>query len=149
MADFFLLNGKQYAWQSVSVKFNGTPLPGLAGMDYDDSLKAGKIRGPNPDFHGWTTGQYEANATLKVLRLQHEALILAAGGVGFGENPGAILVSYFEPDLGKVLVDTIFGRIGGNKTTNSDSVDANMVEVPFEVLKPILWNGKPIIRPRL
>lgn len=148
MADF-LLNGKQFAWQSVSVKFNGRPLPGLAGIDYDDSLKPGKIRGPNPDFHGWTTGQYEANCTIKVLRLQHEAFIIGAGGVGFGENPGLVIVSYFEPEIGVVMADTVFGRIGGNKTTNSDSADGNVVEVPFEVLRPILWNGKSILRPRL
>lgn len=143
-----LVNGHRYSFVSIEFSANGLVMRGVKSIDYGDKLTPGKMRGTGPNVIGRTRGEYDADCSVEMYRLEWENLkqTLGTGGVGFGETAWDITVTYGE--VGQpVVTDTLEGcRITEARSGGSEGSDPTSVKLTIDLLR-ILWNGVPIYTP--
>jgi hypothetical protein len=142
------INGHRFSFASLEVTFNGIPTLGIKSLNYADELAPGELYGTAPQIIGRTRGKQKATGDCEMYRMEFENLkaTLGIAGVGFGETPFTIVVTYFE--LGTVpVIDTIIGaRITKPEQGNTDGTDGTSVKLTFHVMR-VLFGGLPIATP--
>jgi hypothetical protein len=146
-----LINGHRYAYQSIEVRMNGSPIPtpGLKSINWSEELEAGDVYGTTPHKIGRTRGKHNAMCDFEMYLLEWENFkaTLGALGVGYGETPFDYVVSF--ADLGApTLTYTIAGnRVTKTEFSNAEGTEATVVKVTCNTMLIISPGGGSIVNP--
>lgn len=145
MANFPEVNGHLFSFASVELKVHDRVFLGISAVDYSDKLEGTAVYGPSPVPLGRTRGKWSGEASVTFYQGQFQELIDFMGD-GWGETPVTITVQCREvnmPVQTDVLRDVRFMEA---KNSQKEGNEPNTVEVPLSLLRPILRNGKAIVR---
>jgi hypothetical protein len=109
----------------------------IQAVNYAPSLEMGDVWGSRPQKLGRTRGQQNGEASIELLMPAWERLrqALGASGVGYGELPFDVIVSYGEIGL-PVKTDIIGGcRISRVEYANTVGVEASKVTLTLNVMR--------------
>ena len=90
------VNGKNYDWGDVDVKFPGLVLQ-LQEISYDDEQEMEESYGRGPKPRGFGTGNYKASGKMSMLRDDYDDVLdycKATGKPFFGVELPSVVVSY-------------------------------------------------------
>ncbi len=139
------INGNFPDWSSITVYIRGKPVFGVTEVTYKSTRDPGKVRGAGPRKLGRTRGEFDHEASIKLLREDAVALRQALGP-GYMEADFDITVTY-QFKGGDLSTDKIFGCvITEDDTSNSSGTDALQISFPLDVMD-ITYNGLPPFLP--
>lgn len=143
------INGKVYAYDSITININGIPYEGVTEISYSDTCEPGILRGTSPFMRGRTRGMYEAESSVTMDKESFEimkAALVAMGLGGFMEAEFLINVVYRE-DV-RLITDTVEGcRIKHVENSHSaGNADGLVTKFDLSVYR-IGWNGHYGIAP--
>lgn len=133
--------GKMTGWNSITTNFLGRDAEGITALKYDDEVKKTNEYGAGPFPIGRSSGNYEANASLTLLKEEADGIQKALPPGGRIQNiaPFDITVQYEMPD-GKVLKDKIRNCEFTNKGVDVKQADGT-IAVEYKLLvSHIEWN---------
>lgn len=138
-----LINGVRYDWSSVDIKIDGLIYGGVKEISYSNSLEPGKLRGNKAQFIGRTRGEYSAEASITLYRLEYHALIEALWAKGgYMEVSFNIFASYSEAPPAPVITDHLLGcRIKKDDFSGSEGGDPQAVKLDLDLMM-MLPNGR-------
>lgn len=145
MANFPEVNGHLFSFASIEVKVRDRVFVGVSSVDYSDKLEGQTVYGPSPVPLGRTRGKWSGEGSITFYQGQFQELVDFMGD-GWGEIPVTITVQAREalmPLQTDVLRDVRFQEA---KNSTKEGNEPNTVEVPLSLLRPILRNGKAIVR---
>lgn len=144
-----LINGVRFDYSSVEINVAGVVFGGVKSINYKWTLDPGEIRGTRSQVVGRTRGQYGAEGSLEMYKLEYEQLItlLSAGGSkGYAEVPFLINVGYSE-NVTDVMADQLIGcRLKSGENSGSEGNEALVVKCDLHIMR-ISENGKHPIDP--
>jgi len=134
-----LINGHRFSFASIEAVFNGIPFVGFKSINYSQELEPGDVFGSRPQKIGRTRGKANASCDFEMYRLEWENLktTLGIGGVGYGETPFNITVTYAEQSFGgPVITDLIEGvRVTKVEFSNQEGTDPSTVKITCNVMR--------------
>lgn len=119
--------GKLTGWNSVTVNLLGRDLEGITSLSYGGKTAKANAYGAGKYPIGRTEGNYEAEASLEVLKEETDALQLQlpAGRTLMDIDPFPIVVEYELPD-GKIMTDIIQNVEFTNNNTEVKNGDGSI-----------------------
>lgn len=137
------VNGKNYDWGDVDVKFPGLALV-LQEISYDDEQDMEESYGKGYKPRGYGKGNYKASGQMSMLRDDYEDLLAwcAAKGVNFYELEfPSVVVSY--ADSGKTITTDELKKVHPTKRTHKASQgDKSLtVEIDLMIVGGIVTSG--------
>ena len=122
------INGCRYDFSSIECDANGVVLKGYEGISYSDKCEPGEARGTHQQALGDTPGEYSAEGSLEMFKLEHQALIESLGN-GYMRRKFNIMVSYGN-DGDPLLTDELLGcRIKSGEDGHQKGSDPLKVKV--------------------
>jgi hypothetical protein len=141
-----MINGKSYAWEDVSVVMPYGLALDIDSIDYDDKKSVKRVYGKGGVARRYGSGNYEASCKVSVLREDFERMVLLAKAalVGIYDLPPfPIVVAYANEDEPMVTDRLPLVKLTAVKSGSKQGEESVKVELEFEVLAPIQWNGVP------
>jgi hypothetical protein len=129
--------GHFYSFASIEVLANGNRQVGFTAINYSSSLDIGQAYGTKPQKLGRTRGKQNAEGSLEMYLQEWENLraTLGAAGVGYGEVPFDVIVTYAELNQ-PVKMDTLFAcRITKVEYSNADGTDPAKVTATLDIMR--------------
>lgn len=133
------INGNFPDFSSLTAFIRGKAFFGIREVSYKTTREPGTVRGAGPRKLGRTRGEFNHEASIKLLREDAEALRTLLGS-GYMEAEFDITVVY-QFKGGPLTEDKLFGCvITEDDTSNSSGTDALEITFPLDVMR-ILYNG--------
>lgn len=133
------INGNFPDFSSITVYIRGKASFGVTEITYKSTREPGKVRGAGSRKLGRTRGEFDHEASIKMLREDAVALRQALGP-GYMEVEFDLTVVY-QFKGGDLVTDKIFGAvITEDDTSNSSGTDALSISFPLDVMD-INYNG--------
>lgn len=136
------INGNYYDWESMEIRLPNGVAVGLTEISYNDELPVEARYGKGAKPRGYGRKNYKASGSAAMDRDEFERLRRSVGGSVYRAKPFEIIVSYANEDQ-----PTITDMLPACKITKSDTSgkqeddNAGVVQIDFEILSPIKWNG--------
>jgi len=144
MATQPLVNGNRKSFASVEIDIKGRKYRGVTEINYSDTLEPGVARGTSPIALGHTQGDYEAEASVSVLREEFEEIMTQLGD-GYGEVEFPITVTHAARGQRTTTDRLPAVRIKNVDTSHSQGTDPTAVKMDLAVLAPIERDGKRLV----
>lgn len=133
--------GTLTGWNSVTVNLLGRDLEGITAVSYDDTVSKANAYGSGKMPVGRTEGNYEAKASLDLLKEEVDGIqqSLPPGGRVQDIAPFDILVEYARKD-GKLQTDIIRNAEFTNKAIEVKNGDGSISMKMELIVSHIDWN---------
>lgn len=137
------VNGKNYDWGDVDVKFPGLVLQ-LQEISYDDEQEMEESYGRGPKPRGYGTGNYKASGKMSMLRDDYDDLLdycRARGLAFYGIMIPSIVVSYAN-DGGRTRIDELKKVKFSKRSSKAAQGDKKLtVDIDLMIVGGIIQDG--------
>lgn len=141
------VNGKNYDWGDVDVKFPGLVLQ-LQEISYDDEQEMEESYGRGSQPRGYGTGNYKASGKISMLRDDYDDLLAycRAKGLSFYKIMFPSIVVSYANDGGPTRIDELKKVKFVKRSNKAAQGDKNLkVDIDLMIIGGIIQDGvKPI-----
>lgn len=136
------INGRRYAWESITIQLPHGVMVDVDSIDYEDERKVNRTYGRGSRAQGYSRGNASGKGSLSMLREEYERLAAAMPNGKYGGNPFPVTVSYADEGRDTVT-DTLEDCVFTTWKTGGKQDDGDVkVTMDFEILGDILDNGR-------
>lgn len=137
------INGTRHAWGSIKLMLLGREVTGISEISYKDSTSKENHYGQGGMPVSRGTGQYKAEATIKLDKYEVQAIQTATGGKRLQDiDPFDIIVTYMPVGQDKLQVDVIRNcEFTTNERTTKSGDTTIGVPLPL-IISHIVWHGQ-------
>lgn len=133
--------GTLQGWNSVTVHVLGRDLEGITSLKYDDKVTKENAYGAGKFPVGRTEGNYEATASLTLLKEELDGVQAAlAPGVRIQDVPAFDIEVIYETKSGRIQKDRILNCEFTNKAVDVSQSDGSIAVECELICSHILWN---------
>lgn len=138
------INGNEFSWASVKVRFASVEVTDIKSVKYADELDGAEpVYGTGRHPRGRTAGRYKPGDASITFYKSGWRRLLAGLPNGFADVRGTVIVQYREGS--EVVTDVLEDvRIMGADGSAEDGTDPLEVEVKLSVLR-VRWGGKYLV----
>lgn len=138
------INGNEFSWASVKVRFASVEVTDIKSVKYADELDGAEpVYGTGRHPRGRTAGRYKPGDASITFYKSGWRRLLAGLPDGFADVRGTVIVQYREGS--EVVTDVLEDvRIMGADGSAEDGTDPLEVEVKLSVLR-VRWGGKYLV----
>lgn len=133
MATYPKVNGRVLSYASIEVQIDGEIVTGIKAISYSDKMERAKARGAGRQPLGRTSGDYDAEGSMTLLREDFHALIDRFGN-GWMDKAFDVIVTYDEEGVA-TRTDRLVGcLIEAADGSNEQGTDPLETELPLNIL---------------
>lgn len=137
------VNGRVLSYASCEFQVDGEIITGIKSITYKDSIERSKARGAGRQPLGRTSGEYDSEGSMTMLREDFHALIKRFGN-GWMDKSFDVVVTYAEDDIEMHtdrLVGCLFDSADGSNEQGTDPLET---ELPLNIMYIVRDGIEPI-----